>query len=159
MKSYELTTISEVLKNMGDLELAIGELYQTCGQLWSEHKEFWMDMEKAEFKHADNLDRMNQIISERPENFELGRSFSPIAIKTFLSGIKSIIQGLKEKKIDEIKILFLARDIEQSYLENKYVEITKTEDNEFKSLMREIHSDTVFHRDYLNNKIREFTST
>jgi hypothetical protein len=40
MKSYELTTISEVLKNMGDLELAIGELYQTCGQLWSEHKEF-----------------------------------------------------------------------------------------------------------------------
>jgi hypothetical protein len=118
-----------------------------------------MDMEKAEFKHADNLDRMNQIISERPENFELGRSFSPIAIKTFLSGIKSIIQGLKEKKIDEIKILFLARDIEQSYLENKYVEITKTEDNEFKSLMREIHSDTVFHRDYLNNKIREFTST
>ena len=158
MKQYELTTISEVLKNMGELELAIGELYQTCGQLWPEHKEFWMDMEKAEFRHANNIDRMNQIISERSENFELGRSFSPIAIKTYLSGIKTNIQRLKQKDSSEINALFLARDIEQSYLESKYIEITKTEDKEFKSLTREIFSDTVFHREYLDKKIRELTS-
>ena len=158
MRPYELTTTSEILKNMGELELAIGELYQTCGQLWPEHKEFWMDMGQAEFKHADNIDRMSKIISERPEDFELGRSFSPIAIKTFISGVKSNIQRLKEKESSEINALFLAHDIEQSYLESKYVEITKTEDKEFKSLTSGIYSDTVFHREYLNKKIRELTS-
>jgi len=143
---------------MGELELAIGELYQTCGQLWPEHKKFWMDMGQAEFKHADDIGRMSKIISERPENFELGRSFSPNAIKTFISGVKSNIQRLKKKESSEINALFMARDIEQSYLESKYVEITKTEDKEFRSLTSGIYSDTVLHRDYLNKRIRDLAS-
>ncbi len=158
MKQFELTTTSEVLKNMGELELTIGELYQTCGQLWPEQEEFWMDMKQAEMKHAHNIDRMSKIISERPENFASGHSFPPIAIKAFISGIKSTIQKLKKKECNEIKALFIARDIEQAYLESKYGEVTKTEDEEFKSLMREIYSDTLFHREYLNKKIRELTS-
>jgi hypothetical protein len=159
MEQYLLRTTLQTLTTMEDLELTVADLYKTCSQLWPEHKEFWMDMEKAEIKHADNIVRMSKIILERPENFELGRSFTFNAVKFFIAGIKSIIQRLKEKEIDEIKALLLARDIEQSYLESKYVEITKTEDNEFKSLMREIHSDTVFHRECLNQKIKELATS
>ena len=158
MEQYQVKTTLETLTHMGNLELTLAELYQTYSQLWPEHKEFWMDMEKAEIKHSDNIDRMSKIISERPQNFELGRPFSSNSIISFISGIKSIIQRLKKKEIDKIKALFLARDLEQTYLESKYVEIIKTEDEESKPLMREIYADTVFHREYLNKMITELTS-
>ena len=159
MEQSQLKTALETLTQMGHLELSLAELYQTYSQLWPEHKEFWMDMEKAEIKHSDNIDRMSEIISRRPENFELGRSFSSGSIKSFISGIQSTIQRLKNNEIDKTKALFLARDLEQSYLESKYVEIIKTEDKESKPLMREIYADTVFHREYLNKMISELTSS
>jgi hypothetical protein len=158
MEQYQLKTTLETLTNMEDLELTLAELYKTCGRLWPEHKEFWMDMEKAEIKHADNIDQMRKIISERPDIFELGSPFTSKAVQSFISGIRSLVQKLKQKEIGKIKALYLAREIEQSYLESKYVEIVKTEDKESKPLMREIYADTVFHREYLNNMIMELTS-
>ncbi len=158
MNQQQLGTSLEALKHMGELELTVAELYQTCGQLWPEHEEFWTDMQQAEVKHAHNIDRMSKIVSERPENFEAGRSFLPITIKTFIAGVKSNIQDLKKKQSNEIKALFLARSIEEAHLEGKYTEIVKTEDKEFQALMREIFSDTVFHREYLTKRIKELTS-
>jgi hypothetical protein len=158
MEQYQLKETLETLTQLGNLELTLSELYQTYSQLWPEHKEFWMDMEKAEIKHSDNIDRMSEMITERPANFELGRPFSPSSIKSFISGIKSTVQRLKNKDIDKIKALFLARDLEQSYLESKYFEVIKTGDKESMPLMREIYADTVFHREYLNKMISELTS-
>jgi hypothetical protein len=52
-------------------------------------------------------------------------------------------------------MLFISRDIEQSFLENRYGEIVKTNDTEFQSLMNEILLDTLAHREFLNDKIKE----
>ena len=158
MNQQQLAASLEALKHMEELELTMAELYQSCAQLWPEHEEFWMDIQQAEVKHAHNINRMRKIISERPENFGTGRSFQPVVIKTFIAGIKSNIQNLKKKEMNEVRALFLARSIEQAYLASKYTEIAKTEDKEFQSLMREIYSETVFHREHLNKRIREFTS-
>ena len=156
MRQQDFKNVSEALRTMGELELTVAEFYQTCGERWTDHKSFWMDMEFAELKHADNVERMGRILSERPGKFELGSFITPTAIRTFIAGIRSNIERLKTEEIDEKKVLFLGVDLEQSFLESKYAEIIKTSDTEFQSLMREINADTLFHREYLNRKLIEW---
>jgi hypothetical protein len=158
MQQQDLQNLKQVLRTMGELELTVAEFYQTCSECWTEHVHFWMDMEYAEIKHADNIERMREILSERPENFQIGRFIPATEMKAFISGVKSNIQRLKGQEIDERKVLSLSVALEQSILESNYAEVVKTDDTEFRSLMREINADTVFHREYLNHKIEEWTA-
>ena len=52
-------------------------------------------------------------------------------------------------------MLFISRDIEQSILEKQYAEIVRSANIEFHSLINEIISDTLTHREFLNDKIKE----
>ena len=96
-----------------------------------------------------------KIVTERPEAFELGRPFKPGVIRILTSGVQQNLQRLRNKELTERKMLFISRDIEQSLLENHYGEIVKTSDTEFQSLMNEILSDTLAHREFLSDKIKE----
>lgn len=156
MRQQDLENLSETLRSMEELELTVAEFYQTCGERWTDHKNFWMDMEFAELKHADNVERMGRILSERPGKFEVGSFITPTSVRALVAGIRSMIDRLKREEIDEKKVLFLGVDLEQSFLESKYAEIVKTNDTEFQSLVREINADTMFHREYLNRKIIEW---
>jgi hypothetical protein len=50
-------------------------------------------------------------------------------------------------------MLFIARDLEQSILESSYSDVIKTSDTEFQTLIKEVLSDTVGHRERLDKKI------
>ena len=144
-----------ILKSMADFELATAELYRTCSQVWNLDKEFWVDMQQAELKHSKNINRMTDIVCSKPGDFTPGRVFTPAAVQTSIAGIKGNIQRLLKREIARKNMFFIARDIEQSMLERNYSEIVKTSDSEFKSLVNEILSDTVSHREQLNKRIRE----
>ena len=150
--------LTKVLKAMADFEHAAAELYGMCGQTWEADKEFWADMERAEIKHAENIIRMSEIVSLKPEGCQSGHTFKPEAIWTSISGIQWNIERLVKKEITEKNMLFIARDVEQSMLESKYGDAVKSNDPEYQSLLKEIISDTVAHRERLNNKIREISS-
>jgi hypothetical protein len=49
----------------------------------------------------------------------------------------------------------VARDIEESILESKYMEIIRTNEPEFQTLMKQILLDTVTHKEWLNEKMRQ----
>ncbi len=147
-----------ILKSLADFEMATAELYGTCSRIWDGDKEFWSDMQQAEVKHFRNINRMADIVSSRPGDCTPGRVFPPAAVQTSISGIKANIQRLAKREIARKNMLFIARDIEQSMLERNYSEIVKTNDAEFQSLINEILSDTVSHREQLNKKIREIGS-
>jgi hypothetical protein len=140
---------------MADFELAAAELYRTCSQVWDVDKEFWADMQQAELKHAKNVNRLTDIVSAKPGDYTTGHMFNPAAVQTSISGINGNIQRLVKREIARKNMLFIARDLEQSMLERNYAEIVKTNDPEFQSLVKEILSDTVSHREQLNRKIRE----
>ena len=144
-----------ILKSLADFELATAELYGTCSRIWEDDKEFWTDMQQAEVKHSRNISRMTDIVSSKPGDCTPGHVFTPAAVQTSISGIKANIQKLTKREIARKNMFFIARDIEQSMLERNYAEIVKTNDPEFKSLIDEILSDTVAHREQLNRKIRE----
>ena len=154
MDERELKDLMGVLKMMEDLELSMAELYQTCAQMGFQDREFWAGMEQAEVKHAKHLDKMKNIVMEKPERFTLGRPFKTAAIRTSIAGIQSYIQRLRKKEISEKKMLHICRDIEQAVLEASYAEVIKTEEPEFRSLMNGMTSDTSFHREGLMKKIK-----
>jgi hypothetical protein len=149
------TNLISILKNLADFELAAAELYRTCSQIWVIDKEFWADMQQAELKHSGNINRMTDIVSAKPGDYRPGHVFTPAAVQTSIAGIKGNIQRLVKREIARKNMFFIARDLEQSMLEKNYAEIVKTDDAEFQSLVNEILSDTVSHREQLNKKIRE----
>jgi hypothetical protein len=69
--------------------------------------------------------------------------------------VQGSLQRLKDKEIIERNMLFISRDIEQSILEKHYGEIVRSNNVEFQSLMNEILSDTLAHREFLNDKTNE----
>jgi hypothetical protein len=158
MTPKELEKLLNVLKVMKEHELAAAELYRACSQIWLVDKEFWIEMEQEEIKHAQNINRMMKVLLERPECFELGHLSKLAAVQTSIAGIKWNIDRLKSKEISKSRMLFIARDIEQTMIESKYGEIAKTNDSEFQSLVKEILSDTAAHQDRLSKRIKEHTA-
>lgn len=96
MLPKDLGNFLNVLKKMEDHELIMAELYRTCSQVWSVDEKFWNDMGQMEMKHAQNINRIMKLVSERPESFEWGHPFKVVAIQTAGKGIKSNIQKLKK---------------------------------------------------------------
>ncbi len=155
MEQKQLESILDILKIMKELELAAAEFYRTCGEIWIIEKEFWVNMEQSELKHAQNIDLMIKISSEKPEKFELGHSFKLPAIRTFISGVKGDTQRLRNRQLSKGKTLVVARDVEESMLESKYMEIIQTKEPEFQALMEQIVSDTLTHKEWLNEKMKQ----
>ena len=150
--SGDLKWILEVLTAMAETEQIIGEFYKECGELSKEASEFWKGISNAEIRHSANIKTMIEIISTKPERFEKGRPFNIFAVKTFNDGVQNYINRLKNGEIEKDKAFFIARDIEQSLLENRYGEIVKTDDIEFKTLIGEIVSETEEHNTILEHQ-------
>jgi hypothetical protein len=146
--------IFDVLKNMEAFERTVAELYLSCSETGSFDKEFWTGMGEAEIKHARNIQRMMELISQKPESFELNAHFKSAAIKTATSGVQWNMDRLKKNGMTEEKMLYIARDLEQAILEKSYNTVVKTSHSEFQSLMNEIVSETVAHHNQLEGKIK-----
>lgn len=153
--SGDLKGILEVLAAMSETELTISRFYAACSDLSQSASAFWDGISKAEIKHSENIKKIIDVISTKPERFEKGRPFNIFAIKTFNDGVKNYISKLINGEIDVNKACFIARDIENSLLENRYGEIVKTDDIEFKTLIGEIISETEEHKTILERRCRE----
>ena len=151
--------INDILNIMEQFEEAASEVYKSCGQAWSHDKEFWADMGEAEVKHAQNIKRMKELTSKRPEGFTVNPQFKSAAIKTAILGLRWHIHRLGKNEMSEEKMLYIARDLEQTILENSYKDIVRTTNSEFQSLIGEIVSDTVAHHGQLDKKINSLTSS
>ncbi len=153
----ELVEVLNVLGKMKEHELSMAEFYRTCAGVWAVDKEFWLEMEKAERRHAQYLERITQCLMEKSDHFHLGRPMRLPAIQTSISGVRSAIEKLKKRELPLYKALFTARDLEQSIIESKYGEYLKTDDLACRSLMDEMLSDTKSHLERLIEKIKEWS--
>ncbi len=153
MISKDLALVLDVLKALEEAELAVGELYRTCAHVWEEDKVFWLKIEAEEMKHARGINKLADILHNKTEQFEVGRSFNPVAINTFIKGIQANIKRLQSGGIPKNNMLFIARDIEQSIIEFRYAEVVKTNDVQYNTLVEKIVSDTVSHKTRIDEKI------
>ncbi|MCX8110224.1 MAG: hypothetical protein N3D15_03120 [Syntrophorhabdaceae bacterium] len=156
--SGELSGIIEVLKKMAMFEMTIAELYSLCATTWEEDADFWLDIWRDEIRHAQYINRIIEIISKKPENFEKGRPFNVFGLETTINDIRSKIQKIKDKEIPIDNLLFIVRDYENGYLEDRYSEIVKTDDIEYRTLMQGIANETGRHKEKIIKKIQDKTT-
>ncbi len=157
MVQKESTDVFDVLQEMKTHELWMAEFYRAFSEVWPAEREFWFDMERAEKRHAQYLEKIVQCLTEKPDHFHLGRPIRLAAIRTSISGIQSVIDQFKKRKIPIYKAIFIARDMEQSVIESRVGEFLKTEDIECGALMEEMIYDTKSHLERLTKKIGEWT--
>jgi hypothetical protein len=155
MNLADIERITKVLESMIQYELTMSDFYKQCADIWTADQSFWQNLALAEVRHADNIQKMRDIIINKQQNFEVGRPFSPIAINTAMAGLKDNVNRLTSGAFSCEKMLVIARDIEQSILESHYTEIVKTVDIEYQTLMNAILSQTHEHKKLIQEKIQE----
>lgn len=158
MKERDVQSVLNQLHAIKEIEKALSRLYETCSQLWQEDSAFFMAIKSEEDQHEKNLDKMTEMISSKPDRFELGRPVLLVAIQTFIVGMNKTMENLKLGQISKEKILYLARDYENSILEKNYHEIVKTSDVEYRALATQLVRESAVHKNSIEKKIKEMTS-
>ena len=153
MNITDIEKINKVLESMIQYELDLSDFYKQCADIWTEDQAFWQNLAHAEVKHAENIQKMREIIAKKQERFELGRPFNPISLNTAMVGLKANARRLTLGAFSYEKVLIMVRDIEESVLESHYAEIVKTADLEYQTLMKGILSDTYLHKKTIQKKI------
>jgi len=151
----DIERIAGVLEAMRQYELLLSDFYKHCDEIWTEDQALWNSLALAETQHADNIDKMKEIIVKKQESFTIGRPFNLIALNTAAAGLKENTRRLVSGELSREKMLIIARDIEQSVLESNYAEIVKTADVEYNTLMKAILSQTHEHKRVILEKIRK----
>ena len=143
-----------LLDSMQDCELAISELYRVFSiNCKSENREFWRLLNSQELIHAELVTKMMDLVAKTPDKYFPGRELKPMAIKLIISSVKTTIEDVKNRKLLDNNMFFIARDLENSLIENKYNEVLKSEIAEYKALVDRIAQETIVHRKMLLAKI------
>jgi hypothetical protein len=148
-----LKGILDTLVLMRETERVVSEFYALCADTWPVDLQFWTKLSREELEHENNIARMHQIVSDKPEHFEKGRPFNVFAVQTMITGIRNNIEKLKKGEIREDNAILIARDIEQSFIEFRYSEIVKTADIEYNTLVQKIVKETMQHKREIDHKI------
>lgn len=153
MNSQLMQNTLSVLTNLEQLEKTVARLYEFAAQQWPSDADLWNSMAGDEIKHAEYIKTLAAMLAKDPDNFTINRPINIVAINTSLSWIDKNIADIKNGTFNIGKMLFLARDIEQSILESKYSEFLKTNDIEYNELVKLIIRETVGHKKMIDDRI------
>lgn len=150
-----IENLLKLLEEISKAELSVAELYKSCAERWKEDEDFWILLEREERRHSEIITKIAEIVAEKRGKMEIGRRFAPVALQTFMKWAIDYNELVKKGEVTLDKMLFVARDIENSIIESKYAEVVKTDDLEYRELMKEVMSDTFKHRKMIDKKIEE----
>ncbi len=154
MRIQDLNYITEVLNLLIEAELEMAEFYKTCKEVYVVPEDFWEELVKAELRHGKNIEKMKEIVNIKHELFTLNRPIKKEGVNTFIKYIEEQKNRVIRGELDELKLLYIARDIEQSIIENKFYEIVSTNDVEFNNLTRFVLQDTNYHKERITQRIK-----
>ena len=155
MEPEDLEKTLDVLKTISDLELSIAELYLACSELREGERDFWLSLEQDEQKHAQKIQGLAQIVSEKQSYFVPNHSFNLAALNTLKNFVGKNIKRLRNHQIplDFKNLLSIAWNIEYSISEIKYNEIFLISEQEYETLLAAIITETAAHRSKIGLKI------
>lgn len=154
MKAQDLNYIVEVLRFLSEAESIMADFYKVCSQTFTTSSEFWEELIKDELRHEKNVKKIEEIITMKHDYFIAGRPIKKEAVKTFINYVNQQKHRVLNREIDELRILYIARDIEQSIIENKFFEIVSSTDVEFTTLANALIKDTKSHKEKLEQRIK-----
>jgi rubrerythrin len=149
----------EILSLMEEVELAVAGLYRSCAGKFPEDGNFWQQLEQEELQHADYVRRMTDVVARGPEHFRINPQFNALAVRAFIQGVNDSRHKVETGGIGARQALFLARDIEEIYIERNFFDSIYGDDPDFLSLFRQIVVETTSHRQLLKERIDALQDT
>ncbi|MFH1367894.1 MAG: hypothetical protein ABII64_02080 [Elusimicrobiota bacterium] len=153
MGSMDLKNILATLQAMAEGEIAVCNLYRACAERWPEDRDILDTLIDDELKHSAYLKKIYEMVEKNPGKYEVGRSFNPVGVRTFISYVNQNTAKVKNGGLPRERMMNIALDIENSLLEQKFSELLKTGDIEFATLAKEIDSETLNHRKKIQERI------
>ncbi len=155
MESEILAKTLENMKVMAEVELALAEFYVFCSGIREPEKDFWLDFEKEEQKHAKIIDEMAQMIVEKRSLVVPNTSFNIVPVHNLKTFIARSMRRLQSHQLttDFKTLLSIAWNIEFSILEIKYNDLFSIAEQEYEQRMQTILTESAAHRGKLGSKI------
>lgn len=146
MTTRTVQDVLPVLHDMAGLETALAALYAACGERFAEDRDFWEGIRRQEERHAQVVERLAALVTTHPDQFQVGRTFNSVAIRTIRANIESYTAKVREGQLARERAFFVARDIENSVLETNYAEAVRTDNLQFRQAMARLDQETQAHK-------------
>ncbi|NIM90217.1 MAG: hypothetical protein GTO17_04635 [Candidatus Aminicenantes bacterium] len=148
--------IIQILNMLKEIETALGEFYGRCAFLFPKDAQLWQELKGDEMRHAEQIDEVVAMVEEKAEKFLAGE-FNPVALKTYLAGIKNQRDRLEKGEIGRDKAFFIARDYENTLVEKKFHRAVKSIDPGFMHLTEQIEQEEREHLEKLDDYIKSIS--
>lgn len=143
----------KALDVMIEAEKTVAEFYRACSERFAQNANFWGSLALEELAHAQVIKRLIELVNIHPDQFTSGASVPLETISSFISRIKSNIKLLEQSDLSEEKALLIAYQIENTFIELKYVEVVNTDNIQYKALLDQVIADTLKHKERVVERI------
>jgi rubrerythrin len=155
MMDQSIRVCVEALNLMAESEKMVAEFYLLCSETFTEHHAFWAALAREEMAHARVVGKLIELVSIQPNEFASGKSTPINAIKLFIKKTQSNIGTLKQSDVSMEKALLMAYHIENTIIEQKYADVVSTENEAFRTLLNQVITDTLKHKEKVVARIKQ----
>ncbi|MCX5776465.1 MAG: hypothetical protein NTX32_02405 [Candidatus Firestonebacteria bacterium] len=149
----DIKTVTANLQIMSAIELDLSVLYKAFALLFPPERKFWTSIAGDEIIHADNIKRMIALLLGKKLLYKIGNPLNRKALLLLRDNVQLYISDAKEIPLNENEVFSIARGLEESIIETRYLEYITTEDEEYNDFLKLILKETAEHKKLLETKI------
>ena len=154
MTDHPLQDAIDVMNLMVEVERTCADFYQACSEAFSHDKDFWEQLAREEFHHAAVLVKLSDLVSRKPQEFEVGKLSPLSALRAFISRVQSDHQKLLRGVLAEKDALMAAYLIESTVVEQKYTEAITTRNDKFLEALEKLTKAEVNHKARIQERVK-----
>jgi len=154
MTDHSLQDAVEVMNLMVEAEKTCAAFYQACSEAFSHDKDFWTQLAKEEVHHAGVLVKLSDVVSRKPQEFEVGKLSPLTALRGFISRVQSDHQKLHGGSLSEDGALMAAYHIESTVVEQKYTEVIRTQNSNYLAALEKLTKAEINHKARIQEKMK-----
>ncbi len=146
LKDYQQT----ILELLAQLELNMRDLYLLFAERFPKYGDLWSSVSLQENNHADGIKKLRLLAGEDRVLFD-EKTTKTYTVKMFISSIQEALTRTKSGKMTLINALSVSHDFEQAILEKGFYNFFSGQDDETRTLIRQIKEETLDHQMKMKN--------
>jgi hypothetical protein len=141
-----------LLDGLREIELIVAGLYRHFSHSFPSDRIFWETLAGDEENHAAWISDLKTTLLRNGWSFEVG-TISLAALNTSRLGIIRQIDRLRKGELGRRNAFFIARDFERTMIENRYYELIRSDNKDYRAVQDKIRKETEAHLQKLENYI------
>lgn len=140
----------KILELLEQLELSMCDLYLLFANRFPKYGDLWVTISRQESNHADGIKKLHLLAGEDRVLFD-EKITKTYTVKMFISSIQEALARAKSGKMTLINALSISHDFEQAILEKGFYNFFSGQDDETRTVIRQIKEETLDHQLKMKN--------